>query len=185
MRGALWRLRHPCACDARCDSSARLLALRTLAIVAFRRRDYKAATDQWQDALALARRSGVPTAEYLAQLAHVRTLQNLKVDAHRFIQEALDEDPEHLPFCIVAEVFLVLGKKEQAGQYALASYRDAWGEGPPYVLSDELERSRKVLRTLRIPEPVLPCTDPTQVRSIPFEQEILDLVRAEQRKLLF
>ena len=71
-----------------------------------------------------------------------------------------------------AEAWLVLGDREQARTCALNAYRSAWGEGPPYIIWYDLERSRALLRELGEPEPQLPPFDPSKVKPIPYEAEI-------------
>ena len=64
-----------------------------------------------------------------------------------------------------------LGDREQVRTCALNAYKSAWGQGPPYILWYELERSRALLKELGEPEPQLPPFDPSKVKPIPFEQE--------------
>ncbi|MEP7286013.1 MAG: hypothetical protein ABI947_09620 [Chloroflexota bacterium] len=75
-----------------------------------------------------------------------------------------------------AEAYLILKDNEQAKIYALAAYKWAWHDGPPFCLHYELERAKTVLKSLNIPEPQYPLK---QINShIAFEKEIRQFIEA-------
>jgi hypothetical protein len=60
--------------------------------------------------------------------------------------------------------------------HALAGYKAAWGEGPPYHHHWALEDCRKVLAAVGEPEPVLPPFDPSKVEPFDFEADVERLI---------
>jgi hypothetical protein len=84
-----------------------------------------------------------------------------------------------------AETYLVLKDPDKARECALAAYRWAWCEGPPYIHWYYLERSRALLARLGEPEPLLPAFDPAEVPPIPMEREIraaIERLRAARKE---
>jgi hypothetical protein len=85
----------------------------------------------------------------------------------------------------LAELYLLLGDRAEARENALAGYRKAWADGPPYSFNRELEACRKVLAALGEPEPVLPPFDPARTEPLPFEADLRAMIaelEAEARK---
>lgn len=70
-------------------------------------------------------------------------------------------------------------------EHALRAYEKAWADGPPHIWWWELERSKKVLARLGMPEPELRPFDPSKVEPVPFESEIrkvIEELKAEKAK---
>jgi tetratricopeptide (TPR) repeat protein len=80
------------------------------------------------------------------------------------------------PYCALAELYLALGDRDKARPHALAGYKLAWAEGPPFTDHWHLEACRRVLRELGEPEPVLPPFDPTKIRPIEYEADVRRLL---------
>ena len=73
-------------------------------------------------------------------------------------------------------MLLALGEREQAKAHALVTYKQAWGDGPPYSHWKTLERAKQLLQALGAPEPSLDSAEPTSLPPIPFEDEIRTLI---------
>lgn len=123
----------------------------------------------FEEAIAMARESGLPTKAEEAQRAIAQTKQG-KIDHARETAErlALLEDP---PEISLAELFLALGDREKALDHVKRGYKWAWADGMPYVSWWELQRCRTVLQALGEPEPHLPF-DPSNATPLPFEAEV-------------
>ncbi|MBI5958048.1 MAG: DUF4062 domain-containing protein [Chloroflexi bacterium] len=142
--------------------------------VALQRGDPAAAAGHFQDAITLARKHGSATlAGYLGGLARARALQGQGDEARQIIETLLQEQSEDKKLHLdAAEVYLTLSEREQAAEHALAAYREAWADGPPFSWWWDLERAKKVLSALGIDPPTLPPFDPAKVEKIPHEDEI-------------
>ena len=123
------------------------------------------ALDAIDDALKIVNRLGTPSPDYHDLRAWALAKLGSAADARAEL--ANGEQRRY-----AAEAWLILGDREQARTCALNAYRWAWGEGPPYIMWYDLERSRALLRELGEPEPQLPPFDPSKVKPIPYEAEI-------------
>ena len=81
--------------------------------------------------------------------------------------------PPHVPLALL---FLALGETGKAREHALAGYKKAWGEGPPYHNHWDLVDCRKVLAAVGEPEPQLPPFDPSKVKVFDFEPAVERLI---------
>lgn len=75
-----------------------------------------------------------------------------------------------------AEVYLTLSEHDKAEEHAIAAYKSAWADGPPYVFWWSLERAKKVLAALNVEPPEMPPFDPNKVEPVPYEDEIRALI---------
>lgn len=116
-------------------------------------------------ALQFTNKLGTPCPDYHDLRAWALARVGRPADARAELQEGYQR-------LFAAEAYHVLGDHDQARVCALNAYRFAWGEGPPYIYSYYLERSRTLLRQLGEPEPQLPPFDPSKIPPIPFEKEI-------------
>jgi hypothetical protein len=66
--------------------------------------------------------------------------------------------------------------------YALAGYKWAWADGPPYYHHWDLQRCCAVLQALGEPEPQLPHFDPAKVEPIPYEPDVRRLLAEHAKK---
>jgi tetratricopeptide (TPR) repeat protein len=165
--------------------------------VAFARGDLSQAQEAWQAAYEIAQRQGSPLGPYLAHLARLRAQQALqetdqtpppaegKQDysrlAHQLITEALRLGGRNVALAAV-EVYNALGEPAEARRYVDTAYREAWADGPPYAFYHELNRIRTALKTLGLPEPLLPAFDPARVQPIPAEAEIRAFIEELKRE---
>ena len=132
---------------------------------------HEAALAAFGDLIALGRETGwqdLPDHEVLRALSLLAMggqEEALKV------AEKVDQGkkPPHVPLALL---YLELGDKAKAHSHALAGYKKAWGEGPPYHNHWWLEDCRKVLAAIGEPEPQLPPFDPAKVEAFDFEPAI-------------
>lgn len=135
--------------------------------------DADAAAAHFEEAIAMARQSGSDEGvSWLGGLARARGAQSVSCAAQGRADEARRLVKESGRYIDAAEVYLTLGDVEQARDYALAAYRWAWADGPPYVWWWSLERAKRVLAALDEPEPEMPPFDPDAVEPLPYEDEI-------------
>jgi tetratricopeptide (TPR) repeat protein len=135
----------------------------------------------YEQAIAMARESGVPRAEHEAERGIAKANQG-KIGDARETAERL-ELLEHPPSVSLAELYLALGDRAKALEHVKGGYRWAWAEGSPYVRWWYLQRCRAVLEALGEPEPQLPAFDPSQAMPLPFEAELrafLEELKAEK-----
>ena len=133
------------------------------------------AVEAIQTAITMARKSGVPVGGHLGCLARALVQQEHYEEARRVLEEALEEPNLEINAylqCSAAEVYLALGEQTPAEEYALAAYKTAWADGPPYSRWWELQWAKKLLARLNVSEPNLPSFDPSKVEPIPYEKEI-------------
>jgi hypothetical protein len=123
------------------------------------------ALDAIDEALKIVNRLGTPKPGYHDRRAWALAKLGRAADARAEL--ANGEQRRY-----AAEAWLILGDRDQARTCALNAYRWAWGEGPPYIMWYDLERSRALLRELGEPEPQLPPFDASKVKPIPYEAEI-------------
>lgn len=118
----------------------------------------------------MARDRGLDAPQVEAELA--LSLSHLgKGDA---AQEAIARAQEkaRVPHLQVAEFYATISDKEAARTHAVAAYKEAWADGPPFAHHWYLERCRAVLRAIGEAEPVLPPFDPASITPFPFEGEV-------------
>ncbi len=86
---------------------------------------------------------------------------------------------EHLG---MAQLHMALGNRDEAIRHALAAYREAWCDGPPYAHHWQLCRSRDTLAALGEPEPTLAEFDARRFDPHPYEGDVRRLVAEWRRK---
>lgn len=136
-----------------------------------------------EEAIAMARESGLPTPEVEARLAMAQAKQG-KLESARETAERIAE-LEGPPNVSLAELFLTLEDLARAREHALRGYREAWADGMPYVNWWDLQRCRAVLSAVGEPEPKLPPFDPSKTKPLPFEAELKKFIaelKAEKTK---
>jgi hypothetical protein len=85
--------------------------------------------------------------------------------------ERLASAPQPDPFGL-AELWLAMGDREQAKEYATAAYKWAWADGEPYVQRYWLNKARALLEKLGAAIPKLPRYDAARDGKFPFEDEV-------------
>jgi len=142
--------------------------------------DYQHAQDKLQWVIAEKRDRGLDThAEdcYLALCQyHLGILAN---PTEKATQLAQAKRPAHQP---IAELWLAIGKHTQAKHHALKAYKEAWGEGEPYVFRYWLNKAKAVLEQLGEPIPDLPPCNPATAVKIPYEDEIVALIEKWEKE---
>lgn len=120
------------------------------------------------EGLQLARRMGSSVARFSAKLATCLAHLDRPVEARRALADARDEASDRT----LAEAHLALGERDRAAPLALAAYRYAWGDGPPFACFDGLRQCTRLLEQLGLPPPELPPFDPARSPQIACEAEI-------------
>jgi tetratricopeptide (TPR) repeat protein len=152
------------------------------------RRRVAAAREQAEQAVAIVRRTGEPSADYLglyaAALASGRdgNADAARAALHEGEQAWLGQSPTFPRWA--AEACLALGDAAAARRWVHTAYPLAWADGPPFVRHHELEACRELLTKLDEPEPTLPPFDPTRPPPIPHEAAVRAALRqalAERR----
>lgn len=145
------------------------------------RGEWAPAAASYQDAVRLARESGLTDAEYETGLAlakhHLGQLANPREEAERLAQL---RDPAHR---LLAQLWLALGDPEQAKHHALAAYKWAWADGEPYVWRYGLTQTTELLQQMNVPIPTLPPYDPAKDEKLPWEDDVraaIDKLRAKK-----
>jgi tetratricopeptide (TPR) repeat protein len=128
------------------------------------------AVEEAENALQIARKMDVSDRYAQGCLARAWALQGRHAEALRMVEDG------SVHVWQAAEVYLEVGDHDQAKQLALRAYEKAWADGPPHIWWWALERSKKVLAQLGVPEPELPPFDPAKVEPIPFEKEIRQVI---------
>jgi len=85
-------------------------------------------------------------------------------------------ESENIPHVELALPYFHLGHHDLARDRALAGYRKAWADGPPYSRWWELNQCRNVLTLLAEPEPQLPTFNPNNVLRLPYEGKIKEFI---------
>lgn len=148
--------------------------------VALQAGEFEKAILYFNEVITRSRVAGINFDYLLNNLAYIHAAQGRRDEAL-----ALLEETENKPAGSAAEVYWTLGDREQARNYALEAYEDAWADGPPYISWWELERAKKVLDDLGEPYPDMPPFDPAKIEPIPYEDEIRALIeklKAEKKK---
>lgn len=126
--------------------------------------DYEAAT-QWASELLHERRAGgMPTDDVVAELALIRIKAGAANEARQLIEQVTEPSVAH------ARVAWQFGR-DDAPALALASYEDAWGDGPPFARSAVLKEATELLEEMGLPLPLLPTTDLHAI-TVPHEPEL-------------
>jgi tetratricopeptide (TPR) repeat protein len=74
-------------------------------------------------------------------------------------------------YYFLARALLELGREEEAAEYAIQAYRQAWADGPPNHFHWDLQDARRLLNDMGKPLPELPTISPASVQ-IPLEDEV-------------
>ena len=132
---------------------------------------HQAALDTYGDLIALANEVGSPDLPNYEALRALSLAALGRRDEAGRIAAKVDhgKNPSHVP---LAFLYLEFGDRTKARSYALAGYKEAWGEGPPYHDHWNLEDCRKVLAAIGEPEPVLPPFDPSKIEPFDFEADV-------------
>lgn len=127
------------------------------------------------DTITLGHKSGIPVSGLVGRLAFVRACEELFDEAQQLLLEALADEAAgrlHDLYNSAAEVYLMMGDKVQAAQYAGLAYESAWADGLPFVWWWRLERAQQVLEQLDAPIPDLLPFDEERIERVPYEDEI-------------
>jgi tetratricopeptide (TPR) repeat protein len=143
--------------------------------------DHGRAIDAFEKSIAMAR-------EVYAQAGNVEAKCAVSLAALRRRDEALDiarriDVGDDLPHVELAELYLALDDKTKAYQHALAGYRRAWADGPPFAFHWDLEDCRKVLKALGECEPQCPPFDPARVQTFDFEPDLHRLLEKKAERV--
>lgn len=140
---------------------------------------HAAALEAFGDLIALANEIGSPDLPaYEARRALSLAAIGKHEDARRIAERVnRGDDPPHV---VLALIYLELGDAPKARTHALAGYRQAWGEGPPYHDHWALQDSRKVLAAIGEPEPQLPPFDAAKVEPFAFEPTIERIIAKKE-----
>lgn len=136
---------------------------------------HQQALEVYGDLIALANDIGSPFLPTFESRRAISLAAIGRKDEARRIAAKVDTGKEP-PDVALALLYLDLGDREKARQHALAGYRRAWGEGPPYHDHWDLEDCRKVLAAVGEPEPQLPPFDPSKVEPFDFEPAVERLI---------
>lgn len=134
------------------------------------------AAESYEEAVRMAREVGQTdeTSETRLSLAkyHLGQLAEPRQEAER-LARLRRTAPRAL-----AELWLAIGEKERAEEYALDAYKAAWADGEPYVWRYALDRSRELLEKLGVEVPDLPPYDPGRDEKLPWEEEVVAVIEA-------
>jgi hypothetical protein len=140
-------------------------------------RDTEAA-DAFAHAIRMAREVGLSDTDSEAQ----RGLSLARLGRRREADSAAASAERAPPHVYLAELYLALEQREQARTHALAGYKWAWADGPPWYHHWQLQRCRAVLQALGEPEPQLSPFDPAKVKPIDYEPDIRRLLAEHTAK---
>ncbi|MCY1013769.1 hypothetical protein OV079_51250 [Nannocystis pusilla] len=133
---------------------------------------FAAAEPHLAEALQLARRMGSDGVTRLsARLAACLARLDRPLEARRTLADAPGAAPEECAGPLAA-AHLALGERDLAGPLALAAYRKAWADGPPFAWFEELREATHLLAELGLPPPELPLFDPARSPRLECEEEI-------------
>jgi tetratricopeptide (TPR) repeat protein len=134
------------------------------------------AVEAAEQALEIARKTGAPDLYAKGCLARALAMQGRHDEARQIVEKG------GVLLWQAAEVYLEVGDLDKAKDHALRAYEFAWADGPPHIDWWSLERAKKVLARLGVPEPELPSFDPAKVEPIPFESEIRQVIEELKAK---
>ncbi|MFZ6180889.1 hypothetical protein [Nannocystis pusilla] len=133
---------------------------------------FAAAEPHLSEALQLARRMGSDNVtSFSARLAACLARLDRPIEARRALADALGSASEQFPGPLAA-AHLALGERDLAGPLALAAYRKAWADGPPFAWVEDLREATDLLAELGLPPPELPPFDPARSPRLECEEEI-------------
>lgn len=137
--------------------------------------NHSCALETYDNLIALANHARSPGLSRFEVRRAISLVVLGRKDEARRIAAKVDtgKEPPHIPLALL---YLELGDHEKARQHALAGYKKAWGEGPPYHHHWDLEDCRKVLAAVGEPEPQLPPFDPSKVEPFDFEPAVERLI---------
>jgi tetratricopeptide (TPR) repeat protein len=143
--------------------------------------EHHRAMEAFERSIAMARGVHIPANESEARYAISLVAVDQPVEAFEIAKRiSAVDDPPHVQ---LAELYLALDDKLKAHEHALAGYRRAWGDGPPYALHWDLEDCRKVLIALGEPEPQLALFDPARVQPFDFEPDLHRLIEKKKAEI--
>jgi tetratricopeptide (TPR) repeat protein len=129
------------------------------------------AADSLSEAVQMARAVGQndPASETWLTVAkfHLGWLSNARQEAE---QLAAAKSKNHQA---LGELWLAIGDAVQAEEHALEAYKEAWGDGEPYVYRYALNKARDLLHQLGADIPHLPPYDPAKDEKLPWEDELV------------
>jgi predicted phosphodiesterase len=133
------------------------------------------ALNTFGDLIALANEIGSPMLPvYEAQRALSLAARGRQDEARR-IAAKVDRGKDR-PHVSLALLYLEFADSAKARMHAIAGYKEAWSEGPPYHNHWDLEHCRKVLAAIGDPEPLLPPFDSSKVEPFDFELDVERLI---------
>jgi hypothetical protein len=146
--------------------------------------DWALAAEALDQAVTMARerRFVAETSEIGLALAKFHLGQLGKDDA-RSEAERLAELP-NAAHRFLARLWQAIGGIEEAKHHALIAYKEAWGDGEPFVERHELTKTTELLDELATPIPDLPPYDPTKDEPFYWEADIraaIEELRQEQK----
>ncbi len=139
------------------------------------RQSHELAEALLSEAIKQMRRTGhtdAPAAE--AQRA-ISLIALGRADHARHIAGAVEARAAKHPL-ILARLYFDLDDPAKARDFALAGYRKAWAEGPPYCHARQLADCRDLLARLGEPEPKLPGYDQSDDVPPPYADEVEGLI---------
>jgi tetratricopeptide (TPR) repeat protein len=129
-------------------------------------------------AIAMARAVGLGDTDSEAG----RGLALLRLGRRADAEAAAASAEREPPYSTLSELYLELGEPDKARQHAQAGYDWYRADGPPFTDHWELQRCRAVLARLNEPVPDPPPFDPAKQEPIPFEADIVRLLREHEAK---
>ncbi|MEO0447970.1 MAG: hypothetical protein AAF191_18020, partial [Verrucomicrobiota bacterium] len=144
--------------------------------------EWAAAAASFQEAVRMARERRLTDEASDAGLALAKVHLGQQPDEARQEAERLSRQrrPSHR---YLAMLWHALGDPQEAKKHALASYREAWGQGEPYVYRYKLTKTTELLQAWDVPIPDLPPYDPAQDEPFPWEAGVrarIDELRAKK-----
>jgi len=137
-----------------------------------------AAEADFARAIEMARATGLRDTESEAGRGLALVRLGRRADAEAAAASA-EHDP---PRAELAELYLELGETDKARLHAQAGYDWYRADGPPFTDHWNLQRCRAVLARLNEPVPDPPPFDPAKQEPIPFEADVLRLLREHEAK---
>jgi tetratricopeptide (TPR) repeat protein len=145
------------------------------------RGEWALAADSLREAVSMARAVGRTDVWAETQLAVARFHLGQLDDPRREAEQlAHARQPAQRA---LAELWFVIGDREQATKHAIQAYNWAWADGEPYVHRYELNKARALLEKLGAEIPNLPPYDPAKDEKFPCEDEVaaaIEKLRAEK-----
>ncbi len=133
-------------------------------------REWALAAASFQEALRMARESGIPDAGSETGLALTKLhLGQLSEPAREAERLARMRQPTHR---LLALLWLAIGDHAQAKSHALAAYKWAWADGEPYVNRYGLTKTTELLNQMNVSVPNLPPYDASRDEKLPWEDDV-------------